>query len=1104
MNISPIFKSLDVRLKSINTDLSSSYGRLITSVKEDRDNAISTWRKLGAVLAKINNQYPRQYRKACKKVIKGCKKTPIAFPSFPNKVLPEVLSLESSLVQMRKGKRWMSIIPIIQWSSSYYLFSEYIKEFAVRFESIKPAYSTNVQESLSKMEDDIQSLKFDLDELSGRVLDRKTMKKALSEAPSGIEMGESGPCTCDTSRCLDTLLRLYRSVADETSTILTKEDLKRYEMWENILDKDLFTLEDADKSEGIPYGYEIADLGEMDTFIQKAIREFYPDNVSDNHLMVPVFSPFRETNAMSVQYSDACYKQAAQMINAHTIATLSHSEYPIESIVCIDPHRRGTTFQNLLQFNTKSLTTVSVEYIPGRIKEALETISEIIHDRITNKLGSKYSSFEDYNKENPADPIDLLIVNVMDFPYGFSNDDISQLSDIILQGEVYGVMVTVGYNVNEIEKLTDIESRREQLYFNEAIANTDLNIDIINGLSDDSVVVPFQTPEQDIGQSVQLFKAQMDAIFKERSKGVYNRSIILPPETKDCKDELLIPIGESAKNIVNLSFGKGSSHHALIGGATGSGKSTLLHTIICGLIGNYSPDDVNLYLLDFKNGTEFKIYDRTDIPHIKCLAIDAMAEFGESILEGIIKEMKHRSVLFKSLNQHNLSGYIQASGQKMPRIVLVIDEFQVLFERKNNGKIAANCARYVKSITTEGRSYGIHLIMSTQTFNVMEELTLSTATVEQMRVRIGMKCNEKDTRYLFKDFEESAYPMMKGPIGKAVMSLEYTESDPRPLRVFYINDLERATILDAVAERDKVYDSTVKVFEGDRQPVFPAIERSDSQITLPIGEPVAIKPPISIELTAKRKQNVAIFGPETEIKTTAENLIKKGLALNDCSIHFIDGGMVDLNQSDVLDGYKVEGDAGIVRLLVNLNEELAKRKQGISGKPVCVLVTDVTNAGVLGEVVMGRSIDLDEFIDMKESAPKVEPEAKKLSNEATKEDILAYFYDTSDLDAIENSLASSKTSYGSSMTLNKIFYGLLQDGPRFGIHFILTSDDVKVFKNNAILDNIAYKLMFSLNENDAYTFLGDLIKCTTNEKVVYYRDGIKLPCLCKMYDVTES
>ena len=200
----------------------------------------------------------------------------------------------------------------------------------------------------------------------------------------------------------------------------------------------------------------------------------------------------------------------------------------------------------------------------------------------------------------------------------------------------------------------------------------------------------------------------------------------------DSSKSMHIPVGiGDGDSIVDIIIGEGSSHHGLIAGATGSGKSTLLHTLIMSSMLHYSPEQLNLYLMDFKSGTEFKVYESVKLPHIKLLALDAMQEFGESILEKLAgrsdgdekSEIDKRGELFKSVGQTSLSGYIQATGKPLPRILVIMDEFQVLFNDSLNRKVAMNCAVLAKRIVTEGRSFGIHLLMATQSTKVVSDLT---------------------------------------------------------------------------------------------------------------------------------------------------------------------------------------------------------------------------------------------------------------------------------------------------------------------------------------------------------------------------------------------
>ena len=189
---------------------------------------------------------------------------------------------------------------------------------------------------------------------------------------------------------------------------------------------------------------------------------------------------------------------------------------------------------------------------------------------------------------------------------------------------------------------------------------------------------------------------------------------------------------------------------------------------------HYSPDLLNLYLMDFKSGTEFKVYDSKHLPHIKLLALDAMQEFGESTLEDLVAEISRRSDEFKKVGASKLGEYVKATNKPMPKILVIMDEFQILFNDSTNRKVAYHCAELTKRIVTEGRSYGIHLIMATQSTKIISNLTIESGTIEQMRIRIGMKCGEWDANYLFTDRNDAkALEMMKGPIGTAVMNPEY-------------------------------------------------------------------------------------------------------------------------------------------------------------------------------------------------------------------------------------------------------------------------------------------------------------------------------------------
>ena len=102
---------------------------------------------------------------------------------------------------------------------------------------------------------------------------------------------------------------------------------------------------------------------------------------------------------------------------------------------------------------------------------------------------------------------------------------------------------------------------------------------------------------------------------------------------KSSASRIEIPFGISEdKELVSLAITQESGENsAVVIGVPGSGKSVYLHTIISNSIINYSPDELELYLIDF-SGVEFNTYALNNLPHAKVVAPEAEREFGLSVL----------------------------------------------------------------------------------------------------------------------------------------------------------------------------------------------------------------------------------------------------------------------------------------------------------------------------------------------------------------------------------------------------------------------------------------------------------------------------------------
>ena len=177
-------------------------------------------------------------------------------------------------------------------------------------------------------------------------------------------------------------------------------------------------------------------------------------------------------------------------------------------------------------------------------------------------------------------------------------------------------------------------------------------------------------------------------------------------------------IGQSEDNEFEFNFDTISHTHAFIMGKTGSGKSVLLHNIIVGLIRKYSPEDVQLYLLDFKlGGVEFNRY--RNVKHLRSLLVDnSDYQIVLEIMRDIDRQMKDRGKALRDAGVNNITDYNNGRQDgRMSQIIVVIDECHQIFNSGSigNSKLQNEVTGILTKIAKEGRSQGVHLIFATQT-----------------------------------------------------------------------------------------------------------------------------------------------------------------------------------------------------------------------------------------------------------------------------------------------------------------------------------------------------------------------------------------------------
>lgn len=145
--------------------------------------------------------------------------------------------------------------------------------------------------------------------------------------------------------------------------------------------------------------------------------------------------------------------------------------------------------------------------------------------------------------------------------------------------------------------------------------------------------------------------------------------------------------------------------HLLIAGATGSGKSVCVNSIIVSLLFQKEPDEVRFILIDPKM-VELKVFN--GIPHLLTEVVTDPRDVVK-VLKWLLCEMENRYVKLDEIYARNIAGYNQKSGEKMPYIVVIVDEFANLMAVSQKEVEEA-----VVRLAAMSRAVGIHLIMATQ------------------------------------------------------------------------------------------------------------------------------------------------------------------------------------------------------------------------------------------------------------------------------------------------------------------------------------------------------------------------------------------------------
>lgn len=495
-------------------------------------------------------------------------------------------------------------------------------------------------------------------------------------------------------------------------------------------------------------------------------------------------------------------------------------------------------------------------------KKEIQDLAESLTSRIKETLrkGAK--------PEMPA----YEIVVLLDYPYKFDSftEDFRILIEQGQQAGIHFIVLNDLRRIFESKQSYDILSLKE--YFQEFGAfNVAKEEDY-----DNTLFWTYQICDQPA-----LLQACFDYITcdtKENSSTELAQSEI---EYAVVDNGLKVPVGKPIdRKTMEFSLGQDGHVHSFIIGQSGSGKSVLLHDIILEAIKKYSPEDLQLYLLDCKlGGVEFNRYK--DVKHARALLVDnSDIQVILEILRDLKEQMQERGKALRETGVQNIDDYnCSHPDKRMSRVWIVIDECHVLFEQHLNSerKARVEIIDIITKVATEGRSQGVHLIMATQTLANAE---IPTAILNNITDRYILNCAPIDAEKMWSNSSKLTGNL---GVGDALYHNTMGRFPDTQFHTFYLTkDDAELQINAAVAKAEGHLSNGQFYFNGSQlfafdQDIIEAVGKVRKEnLKACVGKSISLNQvPVTITLKQDMSENILLTGideKEQSIRTSLDLL----------------------------------------------------------------------------------------------------------------------------------------------------------------------------------------------------------------------------------------
>ena len=737
------------------------------------------------------------------------------------------------------------------------------------------------------------------------------------------------------------------------------------------------------------------------------------------------------------------------------------------------------------------------------LRQAVSVLASCYRN-IESRTGTE--SVYQYNMRCRAEeriPLRILIINKQDET--FSSSSGSDLSYILNNAGKFGITV-----IRLLKKSCKAEKECSAMYSGCAddacrkkiTSDTDGSFYIESGKDRLRFEWPFsvRTIPADFIEKIQKILQPPD----NGTKYFKRYGMHLPKKSVGRRKPIILPFAvDDNDNAVSCNFEE--TFAAYMMGASGSGKSTLLHTLIAGILMNYHPDEVELWLLDFKM-TEFKIYFNCCPPHIKYILLEKSEDLVFDIIDRLTDILEDRQRIFASAKPEVWRKLADVPlDRNMPAIFVIIDEFAQMSQIISGTKGAGDRDYTVKlsNLLAKGRAFGLKFIFASQTYitgvaglteGAREQIQIRFAlknTVEEIRQTLNLASGEitpEISRYmaslppyetLFKRRDENG----EVKIGK-YRNLYAGQNEIRDL-INKINAAMKPLPEKGATDKDNSYyyidkkpvliDNTPRTFESQiacyRQfeADMDADEIDDGDVLIYPGVPCSFNLAKPFALCCGRAENILLVGGRRNERIS--------VVLSILCSYKRGGGAIEVwshNRNSDFRKYRNFFDIGESRKISDLGEicrRISEIKSDIENKnvrPGLIVCMGYKLIAADFEYLGDGSVQIPEKLNVsrKSSGPdlnEIMKTAMACTDEAERKRMIEEF----------NAQVNSEKSTGKLYNAMDDMKRIVKNAPAFGLHFLFCFEQAADFTHLSLDARVfKHRILFSISEEESILFTG--------------------------------